>query len=121
MPDIFGAGIAQAINSGLGSLVFDQTLVKITSQRDPTDSTSTIQVETPHQCKGFVDNYRNENLRGTQVRITDLKIVILGASLAAGIVPEPGDIIIAENRRFTIVADGVMRDPAGATYECQSR
>jgi hypothetical protein len=121
MPDIFGADIAGAILDGLGGLVFDQTLIKTSTAEDPTNKTRMIKIETPYSCKGFVDNYRNENIRGQGVKITDHKIVILGASLPPSIIPQPGDRIIAEGRTYSIQEDGVMRDPAGATYECQSR
>ena len=119
MPNIFGADIAGVIAGALGELVFSQTLVKSVTTRDPSDATKVIIVKTEHPHRGFIDNYRNENMRGTSVRITDHKIVILGATLPAGIVPEPGDSIIAEGKTFVIKTDGVMRDPAAATYECQ--
>ncbi len=121
MPDIFGLDIAGLIGDVLGDEVFDQTLIKVTSSRDATNPSKQTQSETNHDCKGFVDNYSKENMRGTSVRITDHKIVILGATLPAGIEPEPGDKIIAEGKTFTIVDEGVVRDPASATYECQSR
>ncbi len=120
MPNIFNANIAGILNSALGPLVFDQTLVKIVSSKDPTDSTKRIQVKTEYSCKGFVDDFKDEWVNGTTVKITDRKVVILGSSLATGIVPEPKDEIIAEGTTFTIVDDGVVRDPAGATYECRS-
>lgn len=121
MPDIFGIDIAGLIDEALSDAVFEQTLIKVSSTRDPVNPSKKTIVETPHPCRGFVDNFSKENMRGTSVRITDHKIVILGNTLPVGIVPEPGDKIIAEGSTFTIVDEGVMRDPAGATYECQSR
>ncbi len=121
MPDIFGADIAGAIAAGLGDLVFDQVLIKTVSTKDPANPTRQIKTEARHDCKGFVDNYAKENARGQGTRINDNKIVILGATLPAGVVPAPGDQIEAEGTTFTIQQDGVQRDPAGATYECQSR
>ena len=120
-PNIFGADIAGKINKALGPLVFDQTLIKVTSTRDPLNSTNRIQTEVSHTCKGYIDEFDDDVQEGTRVKITDRKIVILGASLASGIIPGPGDKIIAEGTTFTIVPDGVSRDPAGATYECQSK
>ena len=121
MPDIFRAGIAAEIAKALGPLVFDQTLTKAAKSRDPADSTKVITVETNHACKGFIDVFTDKWVNGTTVKIDDHKIVILGASLPTGIVPEPGDKITAEGKVYVIVKDGVTRDPAGATYECQSR
>jgi hypothetical protein len=121
MPDIFGADIAGIIAKELGPLVFDQTLTKAAKSRDPSDSTKIITVETDYPCKGFVDTYSDKWVNGTTVKVDDHKIVILGASLATGVVPEPGDKITAEGNVFVIAKDGVVRDPAGATYECQSK
>ncbi len=121
MPNIFGADIAGAILDGLGGLVFDQTLTKTTSIKDPDNSTRQIKSTVPYPCKGFLDDYSKENNRNGATRVTDVKAVILGASLPAGVVPAPGDTITAEGRILTIVEEGVVRDPAGATYECQAR
>lgn len=120
LPNIFNADIANIINNALGPLVFDQTLIKITSIRDPSDSTARIRNETQYPCKGFVDDFKDAFINGTIVKMTDRKIVILGASLPSGIEPEPQDEIFAENTTFTIVTDGVVRDPAGATFSCQA-
>jgi len=120
MLNILNANIAGVINSALGNLVFDQTLVKITSVRDPSDSTKRIKTQASYPCKGFVDSYTDKWVNGETIKITDRKIIILGDTLESGIIPETGDQIIAENTTFTIVANGVTRDPAGATYECRS-
>lgn len=120
MPDIFGVDIAGILNDVLGPLVFDQTLVKKATSRDPADRTKRITVTTNHACKGFIDAFQDKWVDGAVVRIHDHKIVILGASLPANIVPEPGDDIIAEGSTFTIANDGVVRDPASATYECRT-
>lgn len=121
MPNIFKANIASVINKALGPLVFDQTLTKAVKSEDPADSTKIITVETLHPCKGFIDAYEDKWVNGTTVQVTDRKIVILGDSLPVGVIPEPGDKILAESTSFTIVKDGVKRDPAAATYECQSK
>ena len=120
MPDIFGADIAGIVAEAFDGLLFDQVLIKIASSRDPSDSTNTIKVETRHDCQGFVDNFAKENAKNGTT-ITDAKIVIIGDTLPAGIVPEPKDHIEAESRTFVIQDAGVVRDPAGATYECRSR
>ena len=121
MPNIFGADIAKIINRELGPLLFDQTLTKAVKGRDPSDSTKVTTVETDYPCKGFVDVYSDKWVNGTTVKIDAHKIIILGDSLATGVVPEPGDKITAEGKVFIIAKDGVMRDPAAATYECQSK
>lgn len=121
LPDIFGADLAGVLNEALGPLVFDQTLIKITSIRDPSNPTKRLSTETSFPCRGFIDVFEDGTLSGTGIKITDRKIVILGASLPSGIEPVPGDKITAEGTTFTIVPNGVVRDPAGATFECQSK
>ena len=118
--DIFGIDIAGIINDALGDSMFDQVLIKSVKTEDPDDSTKIVSVDTSYPCKGFVDVFEDKWVNGTTVKVTDRKIIILGASLQTGIEPEPGDTITAEGKNFTIVDDGVKRDPAAATYECQS-
>ena len=121
LPNIFGVDIAGIVNSTLGPLVFNQTLIKVTSVTDPTNQTNEIQTEVSHSCKGFVDEFDDMTIRGTPVKVTGRKIIILGASLPDNIVPIPGDKITAEGITSTIVGEGVSRDPAGATFECQTK
>lgn len=121
MPDIFGAKIAQEINKALGPLVFDQVLIKTSSTRDPADSTKRVKTKVQHPCKGFIDTYKDQFINGTLVHDSGRKVVILGASLPAGIIPEPGDMITAEGKNHTIAKEGVTRDPASATYECRAK
>jgi hypothetical protein len=89
--------------------------------KDPTDSTKYIKTEVPYPCKGWIDNFSNENWKRDAVRTTDVKIVVLGATLTPGVVPIPNDKITAEGKTFTIQADGVMRDATASTYECHGR
>ena len=96
MPNIFKANIAKVVNKALGTLVFDQVLTKAVKTEDPTNSTKIVTVETPHDCKGFIDEFKDEWVNGTTVKVNDRKIVILGDSLPIGVVPEPGDKITAE-------------------------
>ncbi len=123
MPDIFKADIAGEIHKELKTLVFDITLTKVEpGTRTPGALTGgTNPVETGYTVKGFVDEYQDRHIDGTLIQRGDRKIVILGASLPSGTVPEPSDKITAEGETRTIVEDGVKRDPAGATYTCQVR
>lgn len=121
MTNLFGIDIATQMAEILSPVTFDQVLIKISTERDATDRTLMNRSETSYSCKGFVDNYSSENIRSTSVQITDVKIVILVATLPSGIVPEPGDKIEAEGTTYTIPEDGVIRDAAAATYECRGR
>lgn len=121
MPNIFGADISGQIARALGPLVFEQTLIKVTENRDQTDPTNMIPIETPFICRGFIDVYKDDQVDGTLVLSSDRKIVIIGDTIENNEKPEPGDKIIAEGKTYIIVPNGIKRDPAGATYECQSR
>lgn len=119
MPDIFQAQIAEQINQALGPLVFGVTLVKHTPGTRTNSTGGTNPTTANHVCRGFIDDYNSRRIDGSIIRQGDRVCTILGASLPAGIVPEPNDSVIAESQTRTIVS--VVRDPAGATYECQIR
>jgi len=118
--NIFGVDLAGIIDNVLSPMLFDQTLIKITSTRDPVNSSKMTKSETPYPCKGFIDDSTEYAKKGTNINANDKFIVIIGKTLPDGITPEHGDKIIAESKTFTITKGGVDRDPAGATYTCQS-
>lgn len=119
-PNIFGANIAQAINSGLGSLLLPVALTKTDTSRDPSDPTKTIEVPVNHSGRGFMDTKNIRSSDGTLVRRNANVISILGASLPEAVNPEPGDDVTISGNTYTIVEGGVRRDPAGAVYECET-
>ena len=118
IPDIFGADIAGQINQHLGPLLFPLVLYKTAVTRDPADPTKPVNSEVAHPGTGFVDQKSVRNASGTLVQTNVKSIAVLGASLPAGVFPEPGDVIFIENARNTIADNGVSRDPAGALFEC---
>jgi len=118
LPNIFKANIAQLLNKNMGQLVFPLTLKKQSTSRDPSDSTKQITVVTEHPGRGFVDDNALRYRSGTTTQYSAKSIGILGASLPDGICPEPGDLIFIENEDHTIAEKGVVRDPAGALFEC---
>lgn len=118
MPDIFKAKIAQQINKGLGKLVFDITLTKKTAGLRAGNPTGGVaSVETAYHGRGFMVDYRANQIDGTIIQVMDRQVVILGASIP--VVPDTNDLLMAEGKEYTIVR--VTRDPAGATYICQVR
>lgn len=123
MPDIFGVDIAGKIHEAFKDKVFDVTLTKVEpGTRTPGALTGgTNPTTVGHTVKGFVDMYLDTEIDGTLVHRGDRKVVIFGASLSSGVVPEPADRITAEGWTKQIVEEGVKRDPAGATYICQVR
>lgn len=118
LPNIFKANIAQLLNKHMGQLVFPLTLKKVTTTRDPSDSTKQIEVVIEHPGRGFVDDNALKFRGGTTTQYSAKSIAILGDSLPDNIVPEPGDLIFIENEDHTIAEKGVVRDPAGALFEC---
>ncbi len=121
MPDIFRADIAGEIYKGFKGQVFDVVLTKVVpGVRTPGSLTAgTNPVETGYTGEGFVDDYKEYQIDGTIIQRGDRKVVIFGASLPSGVIPEVNDKNTAEGLVRTIV--NVERDPAGATYLCQSR
>lgn len=120
VPDIFKADIAGKIFEGLGHLVFDVTLIVVTPGTRGVSLTGGVQPTTESfVAKGFVSDYKEEQIDGSIIQRGDRMVVILGASLPANVVPKPNDKLIAEEKTGLII--NVKRDPAGATYECQWR
>ena len=121
MAKLFGVDIAKEINKGLGPGLPDATLTIVTpgtrtggALTDGTNPTTTT-----HAAKGFMDDYEDFQIDGTIIQRGDRMVVLLGDSIADGVIPAPGDRVTIEGEEFNIV--NVKRDPAGATYTCQAR
>lgn len=122
IPNLFagsGINLAQELNRGFQGQLLPTTLIKVSEQRDPNDSTKMIPSEVSYpNLNGFTEdrvvNTRDRSLGRQTIRV----ITIMGGSLPSGICPEPGDKITIEGSTSTIVPKGVSRDPAGATFEC---
>lgn len=76
---------------------------------------------TDHACRGIVTEYRDaiRALSGGAIGAHDRKVLLLGASLPAGIIPGVGDAVAIGGRDWRVIA--VRSDPAGATYTLQVR
>lgn len=118
---LFGVNISGIIKQSMAAGLLPLTLIKqIAGARgaDLTDGQAISQKKYP--CRGFIDEYKLNQIDGTTVQRGDKKILIIGDTLPAGIIPEANDRIIAEG--ITHVIPGVPeRDPAAATYICQAR
>jgi len=120
LPNIFNANIAKKIDKAMGKLLLPVVLQKFSQIRDPDNSSKNIKTFTPHKCRGFTEDYDEKTLSGTLVAIGDKKITVLGASFSVdNVYPVAGDRITIEGETRTVIK--VKRDPAGATFECQSR
>ncbi len=122
-PDIFGVKIAKILDDSFrdakGS--FPATLITFRKgARDPLEPTAGRDItETRVGCRGFMDEREIKASDGAPAR-TGRTFVIFGNSLPITVEPLPGDRIesATEGKTFSILEDGVKRDPAGALYEC---
>ena len=119
---LFGIDIAGLIHANISPGLLDATLHHTTpgtrTPGDPTAGINSTSVDYP--CKGIADDYRDAEVDGTIVQMNDRKILLTGNSISGGaVVPEQTDGITIEGVRYTII--NIKRDPAAATYLCQSR
>lgn len=123
MPDLFGLDIAGIVASAIDSAggLLAVTLTKMTpGTRNPLDPTAgTNPTSTPYTCEGVISDYANRQIDGTLVKTGDRQVLILGATLPAGIVPGPNDHVTIEGLPYDVVR--VTRDPAAAAYTLQVR
>lgn len=121
MTKLFGIDIAKIANKALGPGLIKVSLIKLTQgSRDPTALTEgpTISRKS-YVARGVVLDFKLTQFDGDLVQKGDRKVLLLGASLPSGIIPQENDLILAEGKESQIV--GVSRDPASASYECQIR
>lgn len=122
MPDLFGVPIADIIHANISPGVLPAMLTKrAPTGRTPGNLTAgTNPVSTTHACRGIVLEYREDEF-GDSIQKGDRKVLLVANSIAGFAVPEPNDSITIEGATYRIAADGVKRDPAAASYECQCR
>lgn len=71
-------------------------------------------------ASGLITDYSAYSVANSLVKAGDRKVMLFGASIAGGAVPEPNDRITIDGTTYTIIGP-VGRDPAKATYICQCR
>lgn len=79
-----------------------------------------------HACKAIVTDYSDYRRQSLGIPATDRQIIVLAASLPAGVVPAKGHGITASDpskggasTRFEVI--GKTGDPASALYKLQGR
>lgn len=119
---LFGVDIAKLVHQNISKGLLAATLTKITLGARTSGSLTggKAKTETAYTCRGFIEDYTDEQLEGSIVKKGDRKIILIGDSIESGAVPDVNDKITIESRTFQIVGP-VKRDPAAATYECQGR
>ena len=73
-----------------------------------------------YACKGFISQYKENEINGDTVRTNDRKIMIMAKSIS--VQPQQGDKVkvSGDDREYTIVGN-VTSDPARATYTMVGR
>lgn len=96
-----------------GAVAYPLTITRVTTSGgfDPTVTT------TDYACQGWRDEWTQDELANTLIRATDIKFVVLAATLP--IVPSTSDRVVVDGTTHVIVA--AMLDPAGATFTVQAR
>lgn len=74
-------------------------------------------VITPYACQGWVDAYTAEDIDGTVILSTDVKVIVLLQTLA--ITPKVGDDVTVRGSTYGVIS--VQTDPALATATLQVR
>ncbi len=122
MTKLFGLDIAKLVADSIASAggILSATLTKTTAGTRTTPTGGTHPTEQSYPAKGVVIDYTDRERAGTEIKSSERKVMLLGATLPPGIVPEPGDKVTIEDRTYRIVKDGVKRDPASATYTCRA-
>ena len=124
---LFGVDIAAIVDKAMSASLLPATLTHITPGTRGADSTAGTQpTETTHAARGIVDEYSrgeiastSDRTDGTMIVFGDKKILLIGDSISPTAEPESGDRIEIEGSTYSIIHVG--RDPAKATYVCQSR
>lgn len=117
---LFGVDIAAIVDKAMSAGLLPVTLTHITPGTRGADSTAGTQpTETTHAARGIVDDYSRGEIDGTMIVFGDKKILLIGDSISPTAEPESGDRIEIEGSTYSIIH--VKRDPAKATYVCQSR
>lgn len=118
---LFGVDIAGIIKQSMAKGLPSLTLIKeVAGARGTNMTDGQALAQRRYSCRGFIDDYQLSQIDGTNVQKGDKKILIIGDTLPKNVVPESNDRIVAEHTEYVI--KGVpARDPAAATYICQSR
>lgn len=127
MPKLLSGYIAKQIAKQLGKHMLSATLIKVAAgTRTPGAVSAGAQAtQTSYACRGFVSDYDQDAVDGTNVKQDDREITLLGGTIASGQVPAKNDrITIADKAggaQVTYMVIRVTSDPDGATYTCQAR
>jgi hypothetical protein len=121
--ELFGVDIAGIIADVVGPGVLDAVLTEPQRGGRVPGSLTAGKVELPpveHAAKGFWEDFTGTAPPGVEVLVDDRKAVIIGDTMAAGVLPQRGWSVTIEGVTQVIVRL-LNRDPAAAVYVYQCR
>ena len=131
MAKLLSGLIRKTIAQKLGPQLLPATLTRITpGTRMPGEvSAGTNPTTVDYSCRGFVSDYQDNAIDGTNILGGDRLITLLGGTLPTGVVPLPGDrVTIADFAGATPTTysvptrkGAVTSDADGATFTVQGR
>lgn len=120
-------GVAADALVDFGDDFGDGFLIVPTTERQPDEQGGWLPAGSPveHPCKAILTDYSDYRRLSLGIPATDRLILVLGASLPAGVIPAKGQKITAPDpaaglalKTFEVVA--VTGDPAAALYKLQA-
>lgn len=121
MADLFGIDAGQLFLDTLGDLIRDAILTVSTPGTRTGGSLThgTQPITDDKTCKGYIEDYTDNQIDSTLVAKGDRKVVLLVNSIQDGVTPDTGDSITIEDITFEII--DVEKDTLKAIYICQGR
>ena len=117
---LFGIDVAAIVKGAMAQGLLSVRLLRETvgplDEADPTAEPVVSYRSFP--CRGVEIDSTDDRAVGTQVRQGSRLVLIIGDTLPRGVIPVPGDRIQILGETLEIVGDGVVTDPARATYTC---
>jgi len=120
LDDIAGIVGTAIVDAGMTR---DAVLIKVTpgTRMPGAISAGTNPTTATFAAQGLVQDHRALMASGTLLAGVDRVIRLFASTIEGGAVPAPSDRITIEGSTSAIVADGVSRDAASATYLCQCK
>lgn len=116
MVSILEGELAQALVDGLieAGIPYALSVVRLTPP-DPIEGGDPT--ETAYPCQGWRDEYALDNIDGTVIQRSDVRVFIIASSLS--IEPTASDTVTIEGVSYAVVSVGI--DPAGTAWDVQAR
>jgi hypothetical protein len=115
---ILAGELAQEIADALAEADIPLTAIVTRMELDPASPPwAPTYTAVPYNCTGLVDAYSAIDRVNAAILITDVRLLIVAATLA--VVPAVGNFVTINSTIYTVVS--VRTDPATALWELQAR